>query len=136
MAVTFFVANSNLMELTSPRIDLSEANRQVDRVENKSSEPTTIDNPTSVPSSSSTALTRTFPSSTASPAANVSAEMTNLTGSCDLWELQEGVWKEDAYSNFPKRSPARYENYSCSFCLLASAKTSIESLYSPFLGLL
>ena len=36
------VANSNGIEFTPPRIDLSEANIQVDKVVNKSSESTTI----------------------------------------------------------------------------------------------
>ena len=84
MKITFLVANSNLMELTSPRIDLSEASRQVGNVEKKSLESTTIDNPTSVQSTSSIVLTKIFPSPIASPAANISAEVTDLTGRCDL----------------------------------------------------
>ena len=79
------------MELTFPRMDRLVAKRQVDKIENKSFESTSIHSLTSVSSSSSMASTRTFPSSIASPAAKVSADVTDLTGLCDLRELQESV---------------------------------------------
>ena len=84
MEVSFLVANSNLMELTSPLIDLSKANRPVHEVANKLLESTTIDDPTSIPSIFSTALTRTFRWSTASSNDNVSAEVAGLTGLSNL----------------------------------------------------
>ena len=68
----------------SPQMDRSVANRQVDKVENKSMESIIIHRLTSVPSSSSRAFTSTFPWSTASPAASVSADVTDFTGRCDL----------------------------------------------------
>ena len=72
------------MELTSPRIDRSVANREVDKVENKSFEFATVHSLTSAPSSSSMVLTKTFLSSTASPAASVLADVTDLKGRFDL----------------------------------------------------
>ena len=72
------------MEPTSPRIDRSVANQQVDKVENKSFESTTMHSSALVPSISSMALTKTFPSSIAYPAARISADVTALTGRRDL----------------------------------------------------
>ena len=80
----YLIANSNLMELTSPRMDRSVAERQVDKVENKSLESTIIHRLTSVPRSSSRAFTNTFPSSIASHAASVSADVTEFTGRYDF----------------------------------------------------
>ena len=119
---TFFVANSNLIELTSLRIERSKATRQVDRVETKSFESTTRHKLTSVPSSSSTALSRTFPSSIASAADEVSAEVAELTGRCDLCEFRECLWETESDWMFPKRSPTRCDHCPWSSCLLESAK--------------
>ena len=105
---TFLVANSNLIELSSSRIDLSEAIRQVDKVENKSFESKTMQRFTLVQMSSSIALTKTYTSSIASPGGIVSADVTDLTGRWDLWEFQENVLKVDPYSKFPQSRPARY----------------------------
>ena len=61
MEVSLLVANLNLMELTSALMDLSVAKRQVEKVKNKCLESTAIRSLASVPSSSSTAFTNTFP---------------------------------------------------------------------------
>ena len=74
----FLVAISSLKGLKSPRVDLSEAIRREDKVENKSFESTTTHNLTSVFSSSSMDFTSTFPSSMSSPAAKVSADAMTL----------------------------------------------------------
>ena len=70
---TFLEANSNRIELSSRRIGLSEANLQVDKVDNKSFRSITMAHFNSVQSNSSIAFTSTFPSSMASPGASVSA---------------------------------------------------------------
>ena len=86
---TTFVENSNRAELTSLRIERSEANRQVESVVKGSFESTAIQWSILELSTSLNALTKTCLSSISSPAAKVSAEASNFTGRCDLRELHE-----------------------------------------------
>ena len=59
--------------------------------------------------SSSIAFASIFHSSMASATVNVSAEVTDLAGPRDLWELHERTWKTDPDSRFSKRGQDRYE---------------------------
>lgn len=96
-----FVANRNLIELTSP---------QVESVENKSLESTAKLNFIEIRSISGRALVRIFLSSDASPVASVLAEVADLKKRREICEFQEKTWKTDPISNFPNRIPDRKES--------------------------